>query len=65
MESFLDEKFFDTDPGSCQPWIRDGESRILCKHPGSATLVSGKSNSISDQSFSSKSAQGCELGYSD
>jgi hypothetical protein len=27
----------DPDPGSCQPWIQDGKSRILNKHPGSAT----------------------------
>jgi hypothetical protein len=34
-------KFFDADPGSCQPWIWDGKVGfwILNKHPGSATLT--------------------------
>jgi hypothetical protein len=34
-------QFFDadTDPGSCQPWVRDGKYRIRDKHPGSATLI--------------------------
>jgi len=27
-------KFFDVDPGSCQPWILDGKNRIRDKHPG-------------------------------
>ncbi len=35
--------FFDADPdpGSCQPWIRDGKNRIQDKdkHPGSTTLM--------------------------
>jgi hypothetical protein len=27
---------------SCQPWIRDGKSRVRDKHPGSATLDKSK-----------------------
>ncbi len=31
--------FFVANPGSCQPWIRDGKNWFRDKHPGFATLI--------------------------